>query len=176
MEAESKPAPKERIVLDTETMNVIEAHINLVRERLGDIVSVSPKQMVNFILQRRASELTDSEVGELKAKFADKVKVLLTIAERAKLAKREGREYCIEDELKIFETLSVSGNGTVKRARKKRLLADPSPSVVADPSSLHESSDAVEIDANDVIETQSPTNKKSKSIRKSAQEFDLENS
>lgn len=173
-EAEVKAAPKERIVLDNETMSTIDAHINLVRERLGDVVSVSPKQMVNFLLQRRADELTDIEIDELKAKFADKLKVLQIIVERAKLAKKEGREYSIDDEIKIFETLSVSGNQRSKRGRKPRSTGDENRDVKNDSSPHVGDVGAVKIDAVENMTSQSPIRKKSKAKTNSTGDIDLE--
>jgi hypothetical protein len=174
--AETPKTPKDRVVLDADTMVVVDSHIESVRAELGDVVAVSAKQLVNYLMQKRSAPLSWEEMSEIKTRFADRVKLLQTILDRAKTAKKEGRDYSLEDDLKIFETLGVSGHAGPKKVRKKRSPTGESPSVDENQTVLPMTAEATETETNDFDQTQSPNSKKSKSMRKSAQEFDLENS
>jgi hypothetical protein len=174
IETEPKKTPRDRIILDPATVEIVERQIDIVRRKVGEIVTVSPKQMANFILQSRSIDLLDDEIDQIKVQFADKLKVLQTILERAKLAKREGRNHSIDEEIEIFKTLSVSENSRPRRGRKRSIQSDSQPDVVGnsptDSGDLgHPTSDA----GND-IKSLSPIRRKSKSKTDSAGEIDLE--
>lgn len=174
--SESPTTTRERVVLDPETMTVIDVHIERIRAEWGDIVNVTAKQIVNYLIQRRAAALSTEEMTEIKLRFADKVKLLQVVLDRAKLAKKEGREYSLEHDLKIFETLGVSGNQRPKRRRKMASVPDQSPDADDNQIALPLTIETSEMPSDGGVEPQSPNPKKSKSMRKSSQEFDLENS
>ncbi len=118
-ETDGKPT-NNRIILEPESLVALEKHLAAVSSSLGGLVSVSIKQLTNFILQHRSGELSPEELELLKARYTDKVKLLQAIIDRARMAKKEGRNHSIEDEIKIFETLGVNAKPPHKRLTKRR--------------------------------------------------------
>jgi hypothetical protein len=108
-----------RVKLDPETLAVLAQHTKALEDRFGALVSMTTRQLANFLLQNRAGELTAQELNLIKTRYTDRVKVLQSILERARDARKEGRTYSIEEEIKIFETLGVTEKVTSGKGRRQ---------------------------------------------------------
>jgi hypothetical protein len=102
---------------------------------LGDLIEVSQKEVINFILQERSQPFSELEIAKIKARNFDIVKALQHATEEAKRAKVEGKDLSMDEILKYFQTPIVIGKPTSinRRGRKKKTNGPPDtgrPSVI----------------------------------------------
>lgn len=115
----------DRVVLDPSSMTVIQKLSEQINNEIGDLVQVSQKEIVNFLIQERSSAWTDAEIGKIKNEHFDIVRALKRATQEAIKAKQDGNEIQINELLKIIQTPSVMQNASVRkpRGRKKKLDA-----------------------------------------------------
>lgn len=134
---ENKSA-KERVVLDDDTLTTLNSYQEQFEKEFGGVVKLNLKQLVNFLLVERVAPLSQVELSKVRSRFTDKVKILQAIVERAKAARRDGQDYSIDDDLKIFETLSVSEKPRTRKPRKARQEEVSSPEIPGEIASATE--------------------------------------
>lgn len=122
---ELKPKKLDRIVLDSESVEVIKNIMSQVESQLGGLIQVSPKLIGNFILKKRSVFLTTQELEDLRAENHDIIKALKMAMVEAVKAKQNGSEVDLNELLKNIQTPGVNSNLTPKktRGRKKKLNA-----------------------------------------------------
>ncbi len=127
IETTKKSQKIDRVVLDLESIASIQPLQQQVNEQLGDLVQISLKDIINFILQERAFSLNEDELNKLKEKHFDLVKALRKATLEVIKAKQNGSEIQLDDVLKIIQTPGVISNVPVKktRGRKKKENGEP---------------------------------------------------
>lgn len=112
----------ERTVLDSESVEAIKKMMIQVEQELGDIVSVTQKTMVNFIIKNRSQVLSVQELEQLKSENYDLIKALKRATDEAIKAKQNGSEIQLNEVIKLIQTPSVNLNSSSKnpRGRKKK--------------------------------------------------------
>lgn len=114
----------DRVVLDKESLEIIESMLKQIQSFTGDLIQVSQKDVVNFLIQKRSNLLDESELSQIKKVHFDIVRALKLATQAAIKSKQNGIELNIDDVLKIIQTPSVdlkdSKNRTYSRGRKKK--------------------------------------------------------
>ncbi len=125
---ETNKLKKERIILDTTTVNCLEPILAQVKSKFGDQINVNQKLVANFILQHRCHLLTDSELEIINHENQDIVRVLSRALQAAKKAKQNGNDLQLNEVLNILQTPSVGGDPSsqkpLKRKKKKSSSSD----------------------------------------------------
>lgn len=117
----------DRVVLDSNSIAVIQKLSDQVQSALGDLVQISQKDIVNFLIQERSNELTDSEISKIKSEHFDIVRALKRATQEAIKAKQDGHEIQLDELLKIIQTPSVNKNQPSKKPRGRRKKVDGKP-------------------------------------------------
>lgn len=123
---ETKQAQKiDRVVLDTESIAVVQKISDQVQNELGDLVQISQKDIVNFLIQERSAELTSAEISKIKSEHFDIVRALKRATQEAIKAKQDGHEIEMDELLKIIQTPGVGKSAATRklRGRKAKSLA-----------------------------------------------------
>lgn len=125
-ETKKKSQKIDRVVLDSDSVAAVHKLQQQVNHQLGDLVQISQKDIVNFILQERAFSLTEEELNKLKSAHFDLVKALKKATLEVIKAKQNGSEIQLDEVLKIIQTPGVTQNSLPKkpRGRRKKVLPD----------------------------------------------------
>jgi hypothetical protein len=123
----------DRVVLDVQTTEVLKVISSQAQKALGDLIEVSQKEIINFILQERSHPLSEIELKKLREQNFDMVKALQHATERAKKAKTAGREISLDDILKYIQTpIVIEKEPSISlRGRKRKSEAGPAPDAIA---------------------------------------------
>lgn len=115
----------DRVVLDPSSMTVIQRLSEQISNEIGDLVQVSQKDIINFLIRERSFAFTEAEISKIKNEHFDIVRALKRATQEAIKAKQDGNEIKINELLKIIQTPSVMQNSSVKkpRGRKKKVYA-----------------------------------------------------
>lgn len=117
----------DRIVLDSESVEVIKNIMSQVESQLGGLIQVSPKLIGNFLLKKRSALLTAQELGDLRAENHDVIKALKMAMAEAIKAKQNGSEVDLNVLLKNIQTPGVNLNMTPKKTRGRKKKVNTSP-------------------------------------------------
>ncbi len=120
IESKKKTQKIDRVVLDAESITAVQSLQQQVNEQFGDLVQISLKDVVNFILQERAFLLTEDELNKLKSMHFDLVKALRKAASEVIKAKQSGFELQLDEVLKIIQTPGVIQNSASKKLRGRK--------------------------------------------------------
>ncbi len=120
IEPKKKAQKIDRVVLDLESIEAVQPLHQQVNEQLGDLVQISQKDIVNFILQERGFLLSEDELSKLKSKHFDLVKALRKATSEVIKAKQNGSEIQLDEVLKIIQTPSVIQNMPSKKVNKRK--------------------------------------------------------
>lgn len=120
IESKKKTQKIDRVVLDAESIVAIQPLQEQVNEQLGDLVQISLKDVVNFILQERLFLLTEDELNKLKLKHFDLIKALRKATSEVIKARQNGSEIQLDEVLKIIQTPGVIQNSAPKRTTKRK--------------------------------------------------------
>ncbi len=115
-----KPKKLDRIVLDSEAIEVIKNIMSQVESQLCGLIQVSPKLIGNFILKKRSTLLTAQELDELRAENHDIIKALKMAMVEAVKAKQNGSEVDLNALLKNIQTPGVNLNMTPTKTRGRK--------------------------------------------------------
>lgn len=127
---ENKQSQKvDRVVLDLESVEAIQKISDQVQKELGDLVQISQKDIVNFLIQERSSDLTAIEIAKIKTEHFDIVRALKRATQEAIKAKQDGHEIQMDELLKIIQTPSVSKNDGSKKPRGRRKKEGGEPAI-----------------------------------------------
>ncbi len=128
METKKTTQKVDRVVLDQDTMTVLNTLIDQVRNELGDNLDVNVKMITNFLLRKRSEPFTQSELKQLNSENHDIVKALKRATQLAIKSKGIGSKFDYEDALKIIQTPSVIEKlpASPPRERKKKLTTSES--------------------------------------------------
>ncbi|MFN7903555.1 MAG: hypothetical protein ACK5P5_00075 [Pseudobdellovibrionaceae bacterium] len=116
----------DRVVLENEALIVLGKMITQIRSEFGDLIRVTQKDLINFLMTERISELSHSELQKLKSLHFDLVRALKVATTQASKAKTNGTEINLNEVLKLLQTQSVSENSSSPRTsgRKKKEKMD----------------------------------------------------
>lgn len=129
VDSEKKTQKVDRVVLDLESTVNVQSLQQQVNEQLGDLVQISLKDLVNFLLQERAFSLSEDELNKLKSKHFDLVKALRKATSEVIRAKQNGSEIQLDEVLKIIQTPGVIQSMAPKKTRGRRKKIDSSPGI-----------------------------------------------
>ena len=117
----------DRVVLDTKSIIAVQKVSDQIQIALGDLVHLSQKDIVNFLIQERSAELTLTELNKIKDEHFDIVRALKRATQEAIKAKQDGHEIQMDELLKIIQTPSVNKNQPSKkpRGRRKKVNGEP---------------------------------------------------
>ena len=117
------PKKLDRIVLDSESVEVIKSIMSQAESQLGGLINISPKLIGNFIIKNRSTLLSIDELEALRAENQDIVKILALAMADAKIARQIGSEFDFNKLIKNIQTPGVNLNMTPKktRGRKKKI-------------------------------------------------------
>lgn len=98
----------DRVILEKESLEVLNSMLNQIRDSVGDLVAVSQKDLVNFLIQKRKASLSQQEIKMISEDNYDLVRALKRATSEAIRARQLGSEIKIDEVLKIIQTPSVS--------------------------------------------------------------------
>lgn len=130
-----QPQKVDRVVLDLDSVVAIQKISDQVQKELGDLVQISQKDIVNFLIQERSTDLTAAEFTKIKNEHFDIVRALKRATQEAIKAKQDGHEIQMDELLKIIQTPSVSKKESPRKLRERRSKEDRAPAP-ADKSEL----------------------------------------
>lgn len=158
-ESKRKNQKIDRVVLDSESITVAQSLQQQVNEQLGDLVQISLKDIVNFILQERAFPLSNEEISRLKSKHFDLVKALRKATSEVIKAKQNGSEIQLEDVLNIIQTPGVMRNQPSKKARGRKKKESTEPARLPNKLIMDGAGEAVQRSQNQHIENKDSESK-----------------
>lgn len=122
LESKQQPQKVDRVVLDIESIAVVQKISDQIQNALGDLVQLSQKDIINFIIQERSSELTPLEISKIENQHFDIVRALKRATQEAIKAKQDGHEIRMDELLKIIQTPGVNKIEAPKKplGRKKK--------------------------------------------------------
>lgn len=120
LENKQQPQKVDRVVLDIESIAAVQKVADQIQSALGDLVQLSQKDVVNFLIQERSFELTPAEIDKIKNEHFDIVRALKRATQEAIKAKQDGHEIQMAELLKIIQTPSVNKSDAVKKPRGSR--------------------------------------------------------
>lgn len=123
---ESKPQPQkvDRVVLDIKSIAVVQKIADQIHSTLGDLVQLSQKDVVNFLIQERSLELSTTEIDKIKSDHFDIVRALKRATQEAIKAKQDGHEIQMDELLKIIQTPSVNKSTVLKKPSGRKSKKD----------------------------------------------------
>lgn len=127
LEVKNETQKIDRVVLDSASIKIVEEMIEQIESRWGDLVNVSQKDIVNFLLQKRSIRLTEQEIDLIRLEKFDIVRVLKRATTEAIRAKQSGKEIEIEEILKIIQTPSINVEVAPVKVRKRKIKLNSSP-------------------------------------------------
>lgn len=98
----------DRVILEKGSLEILNSMLNQIRDSVGDLVAVSQKNLVNFLIQKRKVLLSQQEIRMISEDNYDLVRALKRAASEAIRARQLGNEIKIDEVLKIIQTPSVS--------------------------------------------------------------------
>src|SRR5687768_4656001 len=98
----------DRVVLDAESVRIVQEMSDFIHSKLGNVMQISQKDIVNFLIQNRAPTLAEKELELLKSEHFDIVRALKVATAEAIKSKQKGKEICVDDIFKIIQTPSVT--------------------------------------------------------------------
>lgn len=98
----------DRVILEKESLEILISMLNQIRDSVGDLISVSQKDLVNFLIQKRKSNLSQQEIRMISEDNYDLVRALKRATSEVIRARQQGNEIKIDEVLKIIQTPSVS--------------------------------------------------------------------
>lgn len=119
-ETKMKTQKIDRVVLDSDSIAAIHNLQQQANHQLGDLVQISQKDIVNFILQERTFSLTEEELNKLKSAHFDLVKALKKATLEVIKAKQSGSEIQLDEVLKMIQTPGVIQSPPSKKARGRK--------------------------------------------------------
>lgn len=125
-ESKKQPQKIDRVVLDLESIAAVQPLQKQVNEKLGDLVQISQKDIINFLLQERAFSFNENELNKLKSKHFDLVKALRKATSEVIRSKQNGSEIQLNEVLKIIQTPGVIHNSTPRKPRGRKPKANAS--------------------------------------------------
>jgi hypothetical protein len=113
----------DRIILDPETVAVLNDMIHQVQNELGELINVNTKVIANFILQKRLNPLSKDELNQLKNENHDIIKALKKATQEAIRSRQNGCELNYEDIQKILQAPKVIPANSDKTLPKKKKVS-----------------------------------------------------
>lgn len=107
-ESKFEPHKIDRVILEKGSLESLNSMLNQIRESVGDLVAVSQKDLVNFLIQKRKASLSQQEIRMISEDNYDLVRALKRATGEAIRARQRGNEIKIDEVLKIIQTPSVS--------------------------------------------------------------------
>lgn len=98
----------DRVILEKGSIEILNSMLNQIRDSVGDLVAVSQKDLVNFLIQKRKISLSQQEIRMISEEKYDLVRALKRATSEAIRARQLGNEIKIDEVLKIIQTPSVS--------------------------------------------------------------------
>lgn len=149
-----KPKKLDRIVLDSESVEVIKNIMSQVESQLGGLIQVSPKLIGNFILKKRSALLTTQELEDLRAENHDIIKALKMAMAEAVKAKQNGSDVDLNALLKNIQTPGVNLNVTPKKTRGRKKKVNTSPDTQMELDGDKRNTTALNSHQNDALENE----------------------
>lgn len=109
-ESKFEPHKIDRVILEKGSLVILNSMLNQIRESVGDLVAVSQKDLVNFLIQKRKVSLSQQEIKMISEDNYDLVRALKRATSEAIRARQLGSEIKLDELLKIIQTPSVSGD------------------------------------------------------------------
>jgi hypothetical protein len=100
----------DRVILEKGSLEILSSMLNQIRDSVGDLVAVSQKDLVNFLIQKRKASLSQQEIKMISEDNYDLIRALKRATSEAIRARQLGNEIKIDEVLKIIQTPSVSGD------------------------------------------------------------------
>lgn len=137
-DVEQKPkrrrqANPDRITLSKAALDNLEKLEAQVEKSFGGMVRLKNKELTNFLLEVRFSDLSNAELKMIRERYFDEVKAATLALQRLKQAKERGEELKLSDVLAQIQTPFVKEKSRAARANRERSTANgsqPTPSVV----------------------------------------------
>ncbi len=126
-EAKTSLQKVDRVILDADSIRVLQTMSEQIQNQLGDLVHISQKELVNFLIKTRSEILTSAEVESLRVEHFDIVKALKKATSEAIRSKNQGVELGVEDILKILQSPGVKVAEPSPKARGRKKKKDTSP-------------------------------------------------
>lgn len=127
MKSEKSEAQKvDRVILDASSIAILQNMLNQANSKLGDLVQISQKDLVNFLIQKRSPELSHSEIRLLREENFDMVRALKRAVQEVTRARQAGQDLQIDDVLKLIQTPIVNENRPLKKLRGRKTKANSS--------------------------------------------------
>gem|GEM_PF-5793801 len=98
----------DRVILEKGSLEILNSMLNQIRDSVGDLVAVSQKDLVNFLIQKRKASLSQQEIRMISEDNYDLVRALKRATSEAIRARQLGSDIKIDEILKIIQTPSVS--------------------------------------------------------------------
>jgi hypothetical protein len=117
-----------------------------VQNELGDLVQISQKDVVNFLIQERSADLTAAEMTKIKNEHFDIVRALKRATQEAIKAKQDGNEIQMDELLKIIQTPGVNKNEGSRKPRGRRKKSSGEPAISAKKNDPGDSIEQAEIE------------------------------
>lgn len=119
-ENKKKSQKVDRVVLDPKTTTAIQTFIDQAKAELGDLVDITQKDMVNFLIQERAVSLSELEISKIKNEHFDIVKALKQATQEAIKAKKAGNEVKMDEVLKLIQNSESKVKSLTPKVRRKK--------------------------------------------------------
>lgn len=129
MERENSNQKIERTILDPDVVIKLEEISKQIESELGDLVKVTQKVLVNFIVRNRIQLLSPEEMKLFLSENYDLIKALKKATLEAVKARQSGSEIEISEILKLIQTPSVNSNQSLKKARGRKRKEDSGPAI-----------------------------------------------
>lgn len=155
----------DRVVLDSTSINVLNNMMAQINSKLGDLVQVSQKDLVNFLIQNRSGELSSKEVEMIRIEKYDVVRILKLATSEAIRAKQSGKDINLDEVLKIIQTPSVNLERPPIKARGRKKKSE-SPSDINNQMELNISNRSAVKKPSKANSTITPTDSKSTEFTK----------
>lgn len=117
----------DRVVLDSASIKIVDEMMKQIESRWSDLVHVSQKDIVNFLVQNRSQKLSEQEIDQIRLEKYDIVRVLKRATTEAIKAKQSGKEIEIEEILKIIQTPGINSEMAPVKARKRKTKLNSNP-------------------------------------------------
>lgn len=132
MNEEQKPKRKrqanpDRIVLSKVALDNLAKLEAQIEKAFGGMVRLKNKDLTNFLLEVRFSELTNSEMKMIRERYFDEVKAAILALQKLKQAKERGEELKLSDVLAQLQTPFVKEKSKAIKAAKAKVASEPSP-------------------------------------------------
>lgn len=132
MNEEQKPKRKrqanpDRIVLSKVALDNLAKLEAQIEKAFGGMVRLKNKDLTNFLLEVRFSELTSSELKMIRERYFDEVKAATLALQKLKQAKERGEELKLSDVLAQIQTPFIKEKSRAPKASKASSVGPGSP-------------------------------------------------